>query len=50
MSGMELRQGEAWPSIGECDGIFISFKLFLPCRWPSVTVVSTWIDPGNPGN
>ena len=45
---MELRQGEAWPSFEEYEGVFISFKLF-PCRWPSVTVVSTRMDPGNPG-
>ena len=30
MSRMELRQGEAWPSFGECEGVFISFKLFSP--------------------
>ena len=30
MSGMELRQGKAWPSFGECKGVFISFKLFSP--------------------
>ena len=26
----ELRQGEAWPSFGECEGVFISFTLFPP--------------------
>ena len=30
MSGMEVRQGEAWPSFGECEGVFISFKHFSP--------------------
>ena len=30
MSGMEVRQGEAWPLFGECEGVFISFKLFSP--------------------
>ena len=30
MSGMEVRQGEAWPSFGECEVVFISFKLFSP--------------------
>ena len=30
MSGMESRQGEAWPSFGEYEGVFISFKLFSP--------------------
>ena len=28
MNGMKERQGEAWPSFGECEGVFISFKLF----------------------
>ena len=22
---------------------------FFPCRWPSM-IVSSWMDPGNPGN
>ena len=32
LSGMELRQGEAWPSFGKCEGVFISFKLFSPAN------------------
>ena len=28
MSGMELRLGEAWPSFGEYEEVFISFKPF----------------------
>ena len=25
MSGMEVRQGKAWPSFGDCEGVFINF-------------------------
>ena len=45
----ELRQGEAWPSFGVCEGVFISFKLFSPADghpWQR----SLRMDPGNPGN
>ena len=45
----ELRQGEAWPSFGVCEGVFISFKLFSPADghpWQ----LSLRMDPGNPGN
>ena len=52
MSGMEVRQGEAWPSFGECEGVFISFKLFSPADghpW-QLCLQSTRMDPSNPGN
>ena len=49
MSGMELPQGEAWPSFGECERVFISFKLFSPADGHPMTVASTQMDLGNPG-
>ena len=44
MSGMELKQGEAWPSFGECEGVFISFKLFSP---PMAIRVDTTVTDGH---
>ena len=29
-SGMESRQGEAWPSYVECEGVFINIQAFSP--------------------
>ena len=48
MIGMELRQGEAWPSFGECEGGIYKLYAFFSCRWPSVSLSLSYASSSAP--